>query len=605
MLVARQYSHGKHVASDALRGLAVGIRGVLEAKRMAREAKSGREKRIADHYVRLKRLDLQERRLAITEGTAARAQEKLDLDKQIQETEAAKVEALEELGKTYDEELDAYFDERTHYQAEMDSAEKSRLRASLLRRGAWLESNAGRVGRSFPAHKRFIESDEQRRAQALENQEKEEALQRKKDAIEKSEALTPEQKQKALSYLDINPDYDVLSELEAEAETAEEEKKKAAEVETENRRKAKQQLLDEHKGKIIAGHGEPIWDALKIVVETAADPNEVDVLKYLEPEAAKKKETAPDVIEVTSGIEDESIRQTVTRFTANSDFTDKGKVTWARQIANELVLGNRGVVLRIFSDRIRAMTKTSDKFISVRLPISKQLVNIRQGIFDLKKLGVQTGRVLSHYVEGMSLADWKAALSETAIEFSGLEELNPEQRRKAAEIATQINASLVLILQRVSRTAVHESEFERWRAMLPALFKSEIINIGSIDGFLSVMRNDQQAAYEAWTTPEIASEMLAQEGWGNIKTTEDYRQERQEQQQEMNTRWQAYTPETKNAYAAAAIDTAPDRDTAIRNLVNFFGIREDEAKQSLEAFDNLSSEEQQSARDLAEELKNE
>lgn len=70
MAEERQYSHGRHVASDALRGLAVGIRGVLEAKRMAREAKSGRERRIADHYVRLKRLDLQERRLAISEGAA-------------------------------------------------------------------------------------------------------------------------------------------------------------------------------------------------------------------------------------------------------------------------------------------------------------------------------------------------------------------------------------------------------------------------------------------------------------------------------------------------------------------------------------------------------
>ena len=70
MAEERQYSHSKHIGADALRGLAVGIRGVLEAKRMAREAKSGREKRIADHYVRLKRLDLQERRLAISEGAA-------------------------------------------------------------------------------------------------------------------------------------------------------------------------------------------------------------------------------------------------------------------------------------------------------------------------------------------------------------------------------------------------------------------------------------------------------------------------------------------------------------------------------------------------------
>ena len=70
----------RHIGADALRGLAVGIRGVLEAKRMAREAKSGREKRIADHYVRLKRLDLQERRLAISEGAAEREMEQVRLD---------------------------------------------------------------------------------------------------------------------------------------------------------------------------------------------------------------------------------------------------------------------------------------------------------------------------------------------------------------------------------------------------------------------------------------------------------------------------------------------------------------------------------------------
>ncbi|MDE0323134.1 MAG: hypothetical protein OXN27_04370 [Candidatus Poribacteria bacterium] len=96
-----EYSHGKHVASDALRGLAVGIRGVLEAKRMAREAKSGREKRIADHYVRLKRLDLQERRLAISEGAAERDMEQARLDS-LQAEQAHKDEWHKRLAEAYD-----------------------------------------------------------------------------------------------------------------------------------------------------------------------------------------------------------------------------------------------------------------------------------------------------------------------------------------------------------------------------------------------------------------------------------------------------------------------------------------------------------------------
>ncbi len=101
MAEERQYSHGKHVASDALRGLAVGIRGVLEAKRMAREAKSGREKRIADHYVRLKRSDLQERRLAISEGAAERDMEQARLDS-LQAEQAHKDEWHQQLAEAHD-----------------------------------------------------------------------------------------------------------------------------------------------------------------------------------------------------------------------------------------------------------------------------------------------------------------------------------------------------------------------------------------------------------------------------------------------------------------------------------------------------------------------
>lgn len=105
-----EYSHDRHIASDALRGLAVGIRGVLEAKRMAREAKSGREKRIADHYVRLKKLDLQERRLAISEGAAERDMEQARLDS-LQAEQAHKDEWHKQLAAAYDR-LESLYRER-------------------------------------------------------------------------------------------------------------------------------------------------------------------------------------------------------------------------------------------------------------------------------------------------------------------------------------------------------------------------------------------------------------------------------------------------------------------------------------------------------------
>ena len=95
------YSHRQHILSDSLRGLAVGIRGVLEAKRMAREAKSDREKRIADHYVRLKRLDLQERRLAISEGAAEREMEQARLDS-VEAEQEHKDEWHKRLAEAYD-----------------------------------------------------------------------------------------------------------------------------------------------------------------------------------------------------------------------------------------------------------------------------------------------------------------------------------------------------------------------------------------------------------------------------------------------------------------------------------------------------------------------
>ena len=77
---------------------------------MAREAKSGRERRIADHYVRLKRVDLQERRLAISEGAAATEIEQARLDS-LQAEQEHKDEWHQQLAETHDRLESLYQDE--------------------------------------------------------------------------------------------------------------------------------------------------------------------------------------------------------------------------------------------------------------------------------------------------------------------------------------------------------------------------------------------------------------------------------------------------------------------------------------------------------------
>ena len=62
------YSQGRHIASDAIRGFAVGVRGVLEGRKLRREAKDDRERRFADEAYRQKVMDLQERQITLDDA---------------------------------------------------------------------------------------------------------------------------------------------------------------------------------------------------------------------------------------------------------------------------------------------------------------------------------------------------------------------------------------------------------------------------------------------------------------------------------------------------------------------------------------------------------
>lgn len=145
------YSHRQDILSDSLRGLAVGIRGVLEAKRMAREAKSGRERRIADHYVRLKRLDLQERRLAISEGAAETTSvtnakgEQARLDSRQAEQEH-KDEWHKQLAAAYDR-LESLYQERNRAAA---PKERERIDNEIAMEGRAVVRLGKNLGYSYP-----------------------------------------------------------------------------------------------------------------------------------------------------------------------------------------------------------------------------------------------------------------------------------------------------------------------------------------------------------------------------------------------------------------------------------------------------------------------
>ena len=119
---AGNYSHGRHIASDAIRGFVSGLRGVFEAKRMRRNASTAQQKSIADEAYRQRMADIQERRLKIEEFStesqveAGAAQLKIDEDKAARET--AETERLTSVRDNYSKAFKKYQDAHTQYLAD-------------------------------------------------------------------------------------------------------------------------------------------------------------------------------------------------------------------------------------------------------------------------------------------------------------------------------------------------------------------------------------------------------------------------------------------------------------------------------------------------------
>ena len=85
-----EYSHGRHIFQDAIRGFVAGTRGWLEGRKLQRDARTDREKRIADEAYRQRTLDLTEQRTKLEE---LRYQLNVDKFDEAKKTEQAKRDA--------------------------------------------------------------------------------------------------------------------------------------------------------------------------------------------------------------------------------------------------------------------------------------------------------------------------------------------------------------------------------------------------------------------------------------------------------------------------------------------------------------------------------
>ena len=134
----------ENLREAALRGLAVGVRGVLEGKRMQREARTPRERRIADTFYRTKALALEEKeadfeeafnqeqpnpeqvKLAQQEELDTIKQEKTEYEKLLREDFAAEDENIHTLWQDYHTAVDD--NERVRIKSKINTGRRRRNR---------------------------------------------------------------------------------------------------------------------------------------------------------------------------------------------------------------------------------------------------------------------------------------------------------------------------------------------------------------------------------------------------------------------------------------------------------------------------------------------
>ena len=191
-----------------------------------------------------------------------------------------------------------------------------------------------------------------------------------------------------------------------------------------------------------------------------------------------------------------------------------------RSIASNIQEGNRTAALDNFGDIWDSIDET--KKAGLRLQGAKTFLAMRDGLEELKTdYGIDTGRVFAAFTANMSKAEFSAGIKNFSVEFVGGVDLTDEQKAAAQRIQTYINSQLVSFLHMVSGAAVTEQEFARIRAMFPGIFQEEAVNVGTIDGNIDFLKDSQFFYYTDHSDEDFAAEVMAIQGWDNIRTSKD------------------------------------------------------------------------------------
>ena len=528
----QDYSRIRDAAETGIRSLAASLRGVLEAEEELELAKDAKQQRFAQRRHQEATLKLQRDRhnLGVDQFEEdKRVQtEQSEIDKTKREAEEAKNKALEDLGVEFDKELDAYFEDRQKYQTEEDPEEKERLRQSLLRRGAWLESNSERVKRDFPSHKRFIDSDEELKAKDAERKQKEQetdkVLQAKIKGVKESKILTDEQKQKILDYIAIDPEFDVVKHLQDEQAKAEKlpEKAKLSEYVINN---AEMLGLTAEEAQSIA---QEILDGNETTEETLELLYEELESLGLSPEELLKRKS--EIINAIAGV----------RSASTAKLTDTERVrreleAYKDQPENSLAVGNlanlitspssRTVFLQTIRNRLdgksfEEISKpefTREKEDAASLMVQTLMKNAQGG--DIVQRELRSQELLRYHLpeimktiddlraKGIDLGKLTKG-SEGFFRFTG-SVLVPEVAALNARLEALVNGFIAL------RSGAQVTEVER------KLYKNIFPNVG--DGYeLNKAKIEGLITESAVALNKLLTKTLGKE-WGNYATTIDFK----------------------------------------------------------------------------------
>lgn len=614
------YSHGRHIGSDAIRGLVAGFRGVLESRRMKRDAKDAKEQRIADEAYRNRLADLEERKLSVEEtyktAMTDQAQQQVDIEKARQEAEQAKIdmekaaqEAKDTLktqyGNTYDEYMEAEQEYRDLVRQrgdepneELDAKIKT-LRTELMKKGAWLKRNAKNA--EFPDFTRYdklLEDDEEAAEEAETQAAQGEQNQRTLAAIQDPEIIEDEEQRTRLQKLhEMNPDA-TLSELLALDKEIKEQPDN-----TENIRQEKMDIWNANKDSIIENYGDGVWKQIASDIKYSEDPASIDTNKYLKKPDSEKKEKddnphikagehayeAAIALGESPAIAEEKKREAIKQ-SIKEEMGEEAGTQMERVF--DLVAQIQDPDLRKYIESSAVKTRSSRKVTSNLIAITNQALRgeTEEAMENLADIWAddasQTDKTAkSRFQDALIFQNMRDKLQElkdmgietrrvnqkyldalsrgdftSAAQAFGLEavgaDLSDEQSRKFAEVEAYIKNQFAVFLNRISGTAASDTERANLVAINPNLFMTEGVNIGIIDGNIKYLRDREKALFEDNSDPEFAAKVMASKGWDRVKTTDDTPEGRQ-----------AESDARLEAAARAAVDAEVSEDEFVEKVM--------------------------------------